>query len=82
MGALSTWLQELGLERYASVFAENDVDLDALCRLADAELEQPGVSPGHRKSCSGRSKGRAPVTRSRRRVVRIPTHRSISPKES
>ena len=49
MDALSTWLQELGLERYTAIFAENDVDLEALRLLTDAELEKLGVSLGHRK---------------------------------
>ena len=49
MDALLTWLRELGLERYGTVFAENDVDLDALRLLTDAELEKLGVSLGHRK---------------------------------
>ena len=49
MDALLTWLRELGLERYGAVFAENDVDLDALPLLTDAELEKLGVSLGHRK---------------------------------
>ncbi len=49
MDALLTWLQELGLERYGAVFAENDVDLDALRLLTDVELEKLGVSLGHRK---------------------------------
>ena len=35
MDALSAWLQELGLERYAAVFADNDVDLEALRLLTD-----------------------------------------------
>ena len=33
MDAVSTLLDELGLERYTAIFAENDVDLEAL-RLA------------------------------------------------
>jgi len=49
MDALSTCLRELGLERYAAVFAENDVDLEALRLLTDVELEKLGVSLGHRK---------------------------------
>jgi class 3 adenylate cyclase/tetratricopeptide (TPR) repeat protein len=49
MDALISWLRELGLERYGAVFAENDVDLDALRLLTDAELEKLGVSLGHRK---------------------------------
>jgi hypothetical protein len=49
MDALSTWLQDLGLERYTTIFADNDVDLEALRLLSDAELEKLGVSLGHRK---------------------------------
>ena len=49
MDALSTLLEELGLARYTAIFAENDVDLEALRLLSDAELEKLGVSLGHRK---------------------------------
>jgi class 3 adenylate cyclase len=49
MDALSEWLQKIGLERPAAVFAESDVDLEALPLLNDAELERLGVSLGHRK---------------------------------
>src|SRR5215831_11389873 len=49
MDRLSIWLQTLGLERYASVFIENDIDLEALALLTDAELKELGVSLGHRK---------------------------------
>jgi hypothetical protein len=47
--ALSTWVRELGLGRYAPVFAENDVDLEALRLPTDADLERLGVSLGHRR---------------------------------
>ena len=49
MDSLSPWLQELGLERYAAVFAENDVDLEALRLLTEADLERLGLSLGHRR---------------------------------
>ncbi len=49
MDALAAWLRDLGLERYAPVFDENDVDLEALSLLSDSELERLGVSLGHRK---------------------------------
>jgi len=47
--SLCAWLQELGLERYAQIFAENDVDLEALRLLTEGDLEKLGVSLGHRK---------------------------------
>jgi class 3 adenylate cyclase/predicted ATPase len=49
MSALSAWLQELGLELYAPVFAQNDVDLEALGLLTESDLEKLGISLGHRK---------------------------------
>jgi class 3 adenylate cyclase/tetratricopeptide (TPR) repeat protein len=49
MNALLTWLRELGLERYGAVLADNDVDLNALRLLTDADLVSLGVSLGHRK---------------------------------
>src|SRR5689334_12087782 len=49
MDALLTWLRELGLERYGAVFADNDVDLNALRLLSDADLVSLGVSLGHRR---------------------------------
>jgi class 3 adenylate cyclase/predicted ATPase len=49
MDATLILLQELGLTRYTAIFAENDVDLEALRLLSDAELEKLGVSLGHRK---------------------------------
>jgi class 3 adenylate cyclase/tetratricopeptide (TPR) repeat protein len=49
MDALSEWLQKIGLKRYATMFAESDIDLDTLPLLSDAELEKLGVSLGHRK---------------------------------
>ena len=49
MDALLTWLQELGLERYSAVLADNDVDLNALRLLTEADLVSLGVSLGHRR---------------------------------
>jgi class 3 adenylate cyclase/tetratricopeptide (TPR) repeat protein len=49
MAGLSDWLEKLGLERYATIFAESDVDLDTLPLLTEADLEKLGVSLGHRK---------------------------------
>jgi predicted ATPase/class 3 adenylate cyclase len=46
---MTAWLQQLGLERYASLFAENDIDLEVLKILTDQDLQDLGVSFGHRK---------------------------------
>ena len=49
-GGNATWLRELGLERYEQAFRDNDVDVDLLSDLTDADLEKLGVaSLGHRK---------------------------------
>jgi len=47
---ISAWLKELGLERYAQAFGDNDIDADVLPSLTDADLRELGVaSLGHRK---------------------------------
>ena len=42
MQAVRQWLEQLGLAQYAGVFAENDVDLEALRLLAENDLEKLG----------------------------------------
>ena len=49
MDALRTWLRALGLERYAKVFAENEVDLDALRLFDERDFETLGVPLGPRR---------------------------------
>jgi class 3 adenylate cyclase/predicted ATPase len=46
---LERWLEAHGLGKYAKVFADNDVDLDVLADLTDADLERLGLSLGHRR---------------------------------
>jgi class 3 adenylate cyclase/tetratricopeptide (TPR) repeat protein len=46
---IEDWLNGLGLGKYCKVFAENDVDLRALPHLNGADLQELGVSLGHRK---------------------------------
>jgi hypothetical protein len=47
--SLGAWLEDLGLERYGQVLAENGVDLDTLPLLSDSDLERLGVLLGHRR---------------------------------
>src|SRR5271166_123021 len=49
MPSIEDWLNGLGLGKYSKVFAENDVDLRALPHLNAADLQELGVSLGHRK---------------------------------
>jgi class 3 adenylate cyclase len=43
------WLAELGLAQYADAFERDDVDIAVLPDLTEADLQQLGVSLGHRK---------------------------------
>ena len=45
----TTWLDGLGLAQYATVFAENAINLDILPDVTEADLEGLGVTLGHRK---------------------------------
>lgn len=49
MTSLSDWLHSIGLDQYAQLFADNDVDLEVLRILTEEDLHQLGVSFGHRK---------------------------------
>ena len=49
MNSLPDWLKSLGLEHYASVFAENEVDFDVLRVLSDQDLQELGLAFGPRK---------------------------------
>jgi class 3 adenylate cyclase/tetratricopeptide (TPR) repeat protein len=49
MSDLERWLAGLGLDRYAAVFAEHDIDREALLDLTEQDLKQLGLSIGHRK---------------------------------
>ena len=47
---IAAWLRELGLERYETGVPDNDIDVEVLPDLTEADLEQLGVtSLGHRK---------------------------------
>lgn len=47
--SLESWLHGLGLEKYDHTFRVNDVDLRALPHLSDTDLQELGVSLGHRR---------------------------------
>lgn len=47
---IASWLQGLGLEQYAGVFIDNDIEPSILPKLSDNDLRELGVkSVGHRK---------------------------------
>ena len=47
---VSEWLEKLGLGQYISSFIENDIDIQLLPQLTDADLKEIGIkSLGHRK---------------------------------
>ena len=47
--SIAEWLSAQGLAKYIEVFAENDIDLEVLPELTEADLEQLGVTLGHRR---------------------------------
>ncbi len=50
MKSFVEWLRESGLERYAPVFAENDIDFSNARTLSEADLRELGLTLGHRKN--------------------------------
>src|SRR4029077_5038907 len=49
MSDLKLWLQSLGLEKYGEVLADHDVDLNVVSDLSDQDLQELGLSLGHRR---------------------------------
>jgi len=49
VASFAAWLRQIGLEQYASVFAENDIDFAMLRKLTEVDLKELGLTLGHRK---------------------------------
>lgn len=49
MSDLLSWLKGLGLDRYGEVLQEHDIDLSVVADLTEHDLEQLGLSLGHRR---------------------------------
>src|SRR5262249_3188620 len=49
MQQIAVWLDSIGLGDYAQLFVENDIDIDILPELTDQDLEELGMSLGHRR---------------------------------
>ena len=49
MEQIAEWLGKFGLEQYAKLFAENDIDVAVLPHLSDQDLKDLGVSLGRRR---------------------------------
>ncbi len=49
MQQIAEWLEKLGLEQYAKLFTENDIDVSVLPHLSDQDLKDLGVSLSHRR---------------------------------
>jgi class 3 adenylate cyclase/predicted ATPase len=45
---IASWLERLGLDEYAELFAENDIDFEVLPHLQEPHLESLPISLGHR----------------------------------
>src|SRR5579859_4860592 len=49
MRQIAEWLADIGLAKYQSVFAENEIDWSLLPRLTNADLKELGLPLGPRK---------------------------------
>src|SRR5215472_14827476 len=49
MRQIAEWLAKIGLARYTPAFIDNDIDVEVLRYLTDADLEKIGVTLGHRR---------------------------------
>ena len=49
MRGVAEWLASIGLEEYAELFTDNDIDLVVVRDLTEQDLKELGVSLGHRR---------------------------------
>ena len=49
MTDLSGWLATLGLQKYAALFAEQEIDFDLLRLLTEADIRELGLPIGPRR---------------------------------
>jgi class 3 adenylate cyclase len=57
---IEDWLNQIGLDQYCETFVKNDVDLRALPYITENDLQQMGVSLGHRRILLAAIKETAP----------------------
>ncbi|MCZ6860343.1 MAG: AAA family ATPase, partial [Alphaproteobacteria bacterium] len=60
MSDVTQWLGQLGLGQYAKLFAENDIDFEALPRLTDDNFKELGLTIGHRTKLKAAIEGLSP----------------------
>lgn len=51
MSEIATWLEQLGLGKYQSVFSANEIDLDILPELSEEDLKNLAIPLGSRRNC-------------------------------
>jgi SAM domain (Sterile alpha motif) len=61
---IAAWLRELRLERFESVFRDNEIDWEVLPELTEGDLEKLGLPLGPRKKL--RKGDRRPVSQNQR----------------
>jgi hypothetical protein len=47
---ISEWLEKLGMSEYAERFVKNDIDIELIGELTDADFDRLGVAGGDRQS--------------------------------
>ena len=72
MTGIQEWLERLGLEKYAAVFAEHEITLDVLPDLTEADIDRLGAPDRATAPADGRGPGAR--RRDSRSAVR-PVHR-------
>jgi class 3 adenylate cyclase len=76
MQAIEDWLSQLGLGKYIEAFVQNDVDLRALPHMKEADLQELGVSLGHRKIILAAINGLAQPSLDRLPLASLPLEES------
>jgi hypothetical protein len=72
MQQIAEWLEKLGMSEYAQRFADNDIDIEVLGDLTDADFDRLDVSIGHRRKMMRATREFAGLVAIRRIVACVP----------
>jgi len=70
---VAAWLRGLGLEQYAQLFRDNDIDGEILCGMTAEDLRELGINSfGHRRRLLNASAALRGFARKRHRCTKMP----------
>ena len=68
MGGIAGWLQEIGLEKYLTLFIEKEITLEVLPHLTEADIGELGLPTGAKRRLMVAIQALGPAIRSQPQI--------------